>query len=101
MGDQPQAIKTACSNCNKKIFVTYNTKQCPNCGAAFNENEVHNLFHAQETYIANSKMYRSGKRLEKFGNGMGNLADLFNAIGCFLMLVPIVVICVIIIWALL
>lgn len=88
-----ERIKNVCQHCGKDIYLTFNTKECPKCGAKYDEEEVKNIFYKLESARANSALYQFGEKLEKAGKGLEDAGNSMNSTansmigcGCFILL---------------
>lgn len=86
-----QILKLECYTCNKKFNCTYNTTRCPHCGARFNPDEVHELFHEYETQLANNKAYQFGNKMEKAGENINKAGEGLYNCGCGLTMLVVIV----------
>ncbi|WP_438766833.1 hypothetical protein [Enterococcus sp. AZ102] len=100
MNNESVILKIKCPNCNKNINITYNTEKCPKCEIDFDINQVHSLFHAYETRLANSKMYKFGQNMERTGDNLNSLGNYIQQIGCFIFSIPLGLFCIWLIWTL-
>ena len=51
-------FKTRCTECNKKIRLTFNTVKCPKCGTHFEDNEVKQFYYNCESKMVNNRTIR-------------------------------------------
>ena len=49
-------FKTRCTECNKKIRLTFNTVKCPKCGTQFEDNEVKQFYYNCESKMVNNPL---------------------------------------------
>lgn len=90
---EKETMKMKCDSCGKDFVLTFHTTKCPNCGATFNTDEVHQVFYDYESRLANSKLYQHSKKMEKSGERLEKTGETISQLGCFIFMIPIGLLC--------
>ena len=85
-------LKSQCSNCGKDILLTYNTTKCPLCGNIFPPGSVKEIFHDYESQVVNSKANKVAAQIGRTSEGLKVVGEAMSAIGCLIILIPILIV---------
>lgn len=85
-------LKSQCSNCGKDIVLTYNTTKCPLCGNIFPPGSVKEIFHDYESQVVNSKANKVAAEIGRTSEGLKVVGEAMSAIGCLIILIPILIV---------
>ena len=85
-------LKSQCSNCGKDILLTYNTTKCPLCGNIFPPGSVKEIFHDYESQVVNSKANKVAAEIGRTSEGLKVVGEAMSAIGCLIILIPILIV---------
>lgn len=85
-------LKSQCSNCGKDIVLTYNTTKCPLCGNIFPPGSVKEIFHDYESQVVNSNANKVAAEIGRTSEGLKVVGDAVSAIGCLIILIPILIV---------
>ena len=85
-------LKSQCSNCGKDILLTYNTTKCPLCWNIFPPGSIKEIFHDYESQVVNSKANKVAAEIGRTSEGLKVVGEAISAIGCLIILIPILIV---------